>query len=94
MKNKDPPRWKLSSRKISKKINKKGIIQMKKLKDKIYGNVIATDDVPIFSVSSRIIEEKISLHLLGAHYSGTLGKYMEPADNRIMLVSSFPHLYK
>lgn len=50
---------------------------MKKLKDKIYGNVIATDDVPIFSVSSRIIEEKISLHLLGAHYSGTLGKYME-----------------
>ena len=55
---------------------------MEKLKENLYKTVIATDDVPIFSAADRIRDEKASLHLLGAHYSGTLGKYLEYQSNR------------
>ena len=50
---------------------------MFKSKDKIFETVIATDNAPTFLISDRISEEKNSLLLLGAQYSGTLGKYME-----------------
>ena len=55
---------------------------MLKSKDKIFETVIATDNAPTFLISDRISEEKNSLLLLGAQYSGTLGKYMEYQSDR------------